>query len=268
MNGYIVSRQLTKPLKRLAETAERFSTDLQSEALSLNGPKEVREAAESFNLMQSRIQRFLEERMQLIAAISHDLRTPLTRLQLRVDNISDEQQRRKALDDIQEMKNMVQSTLAFIRDDTASEVMVKTDIVSLLRTICDDISDTTGPAEYHGPNKCIISCKPDALKRALTNLLENAVKYGSKASVLLTINDGQVEINITDNGPGIPVEESENVFLPFYRVEKSRNRETGGVGLGLSISRTIIRSHGGDIILQNVYGGGLCAVVTLPLVQP
>ena len=262
--GYIISRQLVKPLKQLSETAQRFSTDMQCSPLPLKGPKEVREAAQSFNLMQQRIQRFVEERMQLVAAISHDLRTPLTRLRLRVDGLPDSEQQ-KAIRDIEEMRSMIQSTLAFIRDDAAKEQSTKIDLASLLSSICDETSDAFGPAEFQGPDKCIRDCKPMALKRALTNLIENAVKYGKQANVILSCTNDIAQIIISDQGNGIPETEFENVFLPFYRIEKSRNRKTGGVGLGMSVARTIIQGHGGKISLCNqTPQQGLCITIELP----
>ncbi|MDH5546385.1 MAG: ATP-binding protein [Gammaproteobacteria bacterium] len=261
--GYIISRQLIKPLRRLAETAQRFSTDLKSETLVLKGPKEVRDTAQSFNQMQQRIQRFVEERMQLIAAISHDLRTPLTRLRLRVETIEDEEQRNKALRDIEDMRAMIQSTLAFIRDDAATEVSVKADIASLVQTICDDTSDIYGPATYTGPDRCISLCKPNSLKRALANIIENGVIYGKNVTVTLSCGETEISLLIDDQGDGIPPDQFENVFLPFYRIDKSRNRETGGIGLGMSVSRTTIHAHGGKILLSNKKEGGLRVEVKL-----
>jgi len=262
--AYIISRQLIKPLKQLSEIAKRFSIDMHTDPLSIKGPKEVRETAQSFNLMQIRIQRFVEERMQLIAAISHDLRTPLTRLRLRVDNLENKEQRNKALADINEMSVMIKSTLAFFRNDAIKEKITKVDIASLIRTVCDNTSDTFGCAEYYGPDKCIQMCKPSAVKRALSNIIENAVKYGQKAKVNLVYSIEEITITIDDQGDGILENEFENVFMPFYRIENSRNLETGGVGLGLSVSKTIIQSSGGDITLQNREGGGLRVIVILP----
>lgn len=262
--GYIISRQLIKPLRQFSATATRFSTDMHTDPLPIKGPYEVRETAKSFNLMQERVQRFVEERMQLIGAISHDLRTPLTRLRLRVEELTDEEQRQKALDDIEDMKVMIQSTLSFIRDDAAKEMTSKVDIASMLRTICDDTSDTFGPVAYTGPDKCTCVCRSNALKRALNNLIENAVKYGKNAQVRLKCDWDYITIDIEDQGSGIDPDELEKVFMPFYRVEKSRNRETGGVGLGLSVARTIIQAHGGDITLANASPSGLLASVSLP----
>lgn len=261
--AYVISRQLVKPLSQLSEMAQRFSIDMQTTPLPIKGPIEVRETAKNFNLMQQRIQRFVEERMLLIAAISHDLRTPLTRLRLRVDLLPEEQ-RQKALVDLDDMNIMIQSTLAFVRDDSSKEISTKADLASLVRTVCDDVSDILGPAEYIGPQKYIVICKPQGLKRALCNLIENAVKYGVRASVTLSSKLGYTIITIDDQGEGILDKEFEKVFLPFYRIEHSRNKTTGGVGLGLSVSRTIIQASGGDISLENLSNGGLRVKVKLP----
>ncbi len=264
MIGYVISHQLIAPLKQLSQGARRFSTDMHTIALPVTGPEEVREAAQSFNKMQEHIQRFVEERMQLVAAISHDLRTPLTRLRLRVESFSDEQQKNKALNDIDDMSAMIQSTLSFIREDSIKETAVKTDIATLIRSICDDTSDVFGPAQYTGLDYCVLVCRPIAIKRAITNLVENAVKYGIRAEVELTEQNDRIKITISDQGPGIPEAELKNVFIPFYRVEKSRNRRTGGVGLGLSVARTFIQAHRGTIELKNNLQNGLFVEILLP----
>lgn len=262
--AYVISRQLIAPLKQLSKGAKRFSNEMHTTPIPLTGPKEVRQAAQNFNHMQDHIQRFVEERMQLVAAISHDLRTPLTRLRLRVESLPDELQKQKALSDIDDMSAMIQSTLAFIRDDSVKESIIKTDIASLIYSICDDASDTFGPAQYNGPSHCVLDCKPIAIKRTISNLIENAIKYGKQAKVELRCEDEQIKIMISDQGPGIPQHELNSVFIPFYRIEKSRNRETGGVGLGLSVARTLIQAHRGDIQLKNIIPTGLCVEITLP----
>lgn len=262
--AYIISRQLITPLKQLSIGAKRFSSEMHTTPILLTGPDEVREAAQSFNQMQDHIQRFVEERMQLVAAISHDLRTPLTRLRLRVESLPDKQQKQKALNDIDDMSAMIKSTLAFIREDATTESFVKTDVASLIHSICSDTSDTFGPADYSGPNHCVIVCKPIAIKRAISNLVENAVKFGAQAQVELLESNEKIVLKIVDEGPGIPQQEVKNVFLPFYRIEKSRNRETGGVGLGLSVAHTLIQAHSGEIVLKNEIPNGLCVIVILP----
>jgi len=260
--AYLISRQLVKPLKQLSLSAKRFSVEINSEAIVVNGPIEVREAALSFNLMQETIQRFVEERMQLIAAISHDLRTPVTRLRLRIEKIKNNEHKLAALVDIDQITEMIRSTLNFIRDDSVIERSLFVDISSMLQTVCDDTTDTIGPALYQGPKQCVISCKPVALRRALTNLIENAVRYGNTASVELKILATKLAICISDTGPGIPENEIDKVFIPFYRIEKSRNRNTGGVGLGLSVAKSLLQSQGAAIDIKNGHAG-LVVVVTL-----
>ncbi len=263
-------RQLLIPVKTLAAAAERLGRDVaNAPALPETGPSEIVTAAIAFNTMASRIRRFVEDRTFLLTAIGHDLRTPITRLKLRAEYMEDDEQRLKMLADLDEMESMVAATLAFGRDITATEPVTRIDLASLLRTILDEAGDgAPDHAEalaYAGPDHLPINARPLSLKRALTNLVGNALKYGDAARITLSQKPPQtVHIDIDDNGPGIPAGDAETVFEPFRRLESSRNRETGGSGLGLSIARNIIRAHGGDILLQNLPGGGLRARVTLP----
>jgi signal transduction histidine kinase len=234
------------------------------------GPVEIVTAAAAFNTMAARVRRFVEERTFLLTAIGHDLRTPITRLKLRAEYMEDEEQRTKMLADLDEMEAMVAATLAFGRDATASEPVVRLDLASLLRTILDDAADGdpdhADDLRYAGPQHLAIHARPLALKRALANLVGNALKYGDAARVTLHPPvKGMARIDIEDDGPGIPPEEMERVFEPFHRLETSRNRETGGSGLGLSITRNILRAHGGDILLTNLPERGLRVSVTLPV---
>jgi len=263
--AYLISFQLIKPLKNLSGGAIRFSKEMHNEPIPLVGPTEVKDAAASFNQMQAHVERFIEERMQLIAAISHDLRTPLTRLRLRVDSISDEQQRNKALADIDNMNAIVMSVLSFIRDDAKQEKVVKTDLTSLICTICDEISDTFGPAVCNETQSFVTFCKPTAMKRALNNVIENGVKYGEEVLVVLRRQGETILIEITDRGPGVEEDELEKIFIPFYRVEKSRNRETGGVGLGLSVAKTLTKDQGGELKIENTAPCGLKVSISLPI---
>lgn len=262
-------RQLLVPVKTLAQAAEAFGRDVaNAKALPETGPSEIATAARAFNTMAARIRRFVEDRTFLLTAIGHDLRTPITRLKLRAEYMEDEEQRAKMLADLDEMEAMVAATLAFGRDITTTEPIARLDLASLLRTILDETIDLhpnlVSVLEYQGPQHLTINARPLALKRALSNLITNAVKYGDAAHVNLRVSGKNfVVIEITDNGPGIPEIEMERVFEPFRRLETSRNRETGGSGLGLSIARNIIRAHGGDIVLIN-QEKGLCVTVTLP----
>lgn len=265
--AYFISKQLIDPLKQLSRAAKSFASDIDSPPIPEHGPQEVQEALHNFNLMQLRIKKFINERVQLVAAISHDLRTPLTRIQLYIESISDEEKKHKALSEIQMLNSMIQSTLAFLKDESNSETTTKLDLGIMLQSICDDTSDTLGSAHYIGPKNCVIHGKPLVIKRAAANIIENAVRYGNSAKVDIELNNTDVVIIVTDKGPGLEKTDLVNVFTPFYRVEKSRNRNTGGVGLGLCIAETLIKKVGGSISLKNGHEGGLRAEILLPISQ-
>jgi signal transduction histidine kinase len=264
-------RTLLAPVKTLAEAAEALGRDVtNAKPLPETGPIEIVTAAIAFNTMASRVKRFVNDRTFLLTAIGHDLRTPITRLKLRAEYMEDDEQRTKMLADLDEMEAMVAATLAFGRDATSKESVARIDLASLLRTILDEAADGhpdhADDLRYEGPEHLAIRARPLALKRALVNIVGNALKYGDAARVTLHLPvKGMVRIEITDIGPGIPVEEMQRVFEPFQRLETSRNRETGGSGLGLSIARNILRAHGGDIALNNLPEGGLGVSVTLPV---
>ena len=264
-------RRLLVPVRTLARAAEQLGRDVVNAApLPETGPSELVTAAVAFNTMAARIRRFVEDRTFLLTAIGHDLRTPITRLKLRAEYMEDEEQRTKMLADLDEMEAMVAATLAFGRDIATSETITRLDLASLLRTILDEAADGDPDHQeavaHAGPDHLAVQARPLGLKRALTNLIGNALKYGDAARVRLSQPaERLVRIDIDDNGPGIATPQQETVFEPFRRLETSRNRETGGSGLGLSIARNIIRAHGGDILLQNRPGGGLRASVSLPI---
>lgn len=261
-------RRLTRPVTALAAAAERLGRDVNAPALPTEGPREVATAAAAFNTMASNIRRFVADRTQMLAAISHDLRTPITRLRLRAEFLDDDEQRRKMLADLDEMEAMIASTLVFARDDAAHEPTSPVDLASLLRTVLDEAADANperaSAVTYAGPEHLVLEVRPVALKRALSNLVGNALKYGEAARMTLDRRPGQVVITLEDDGPGIPDAEQEAVFQPFHRVEASRNRETGGTGLGLTIARSILRAHGGEVTLHNGTDRGLRVVVRLP----
>jgi signal transduction histidine kinase len=264
------TRQLMVPVRTLADAAERLGRDVANAPdLPETGPSEIVTAAVAFNTMASRIRRFVEDRTFLLTAIGHDLRTPITRLKLRAEYMEDEEQRTKMLADLDEMESMVAATLAFGRDVATSEAVARVDLVSLLRTILDEAADGApdfaDKLAYDGPEHMPVLARPLSLKRAVMNLVANALKYGDAARVKLQRTVQNVQIDIDDDGPGIPLADAEAVFEPFRRLETSRNNETGGNGLGLSIARNIVRAHGGDILLRNLPGGGLRASVTLPV---
>jgi signal transduction histidine kinase len=265
ISALIVGR-MTEPLKQLSRAAEKLGTDVQGPAIPETGPEEVRRTAHAFNTMQNRIRRFVEDRTQMLGAITHDLGTPITRLRLRAEFVRDQDLREKMLRDLDDMQHMVASTLAFIREDAALEPQTTADLGSLLARVCDDIKDAGAEVELaETPRWVLVDCRPIALRRALGNLIENAVKYGRSARVSLLPEPDRLLIQIDDDGPGIPEDRQEDVFQPFLRLEDSRNRETGGTGLGLAVARTIVRAHGGDIHLSNRKGGGLRVTVSLPL---
>ena len=187
----------------------------------------------------------------MLAAISHDLRTPITRLRLRAELIDDAEQQAKMLADLDQMEQMIAATLAFARDEAVDEASVRFDLAAMLQSLADDISDTNGQASYTGPDKLEWTGRPGALKRAFQNLADNAIKYGQRADISLSDSEGKLVITFEDDGPGIPENERVRVFDPFYRIDPSRNRDTGGVGLGLAVTRSVVRAHGGDISFQN-----------------
>ncbi|MEQ8510032.1 MAG: ATP-binding protein [Rhodospirillaceae bacterium] len=258
-------RRATQPVLLFAAAAERLGMSLNADPLAETGTGEVRRAARAFNTMQSRLQRFVQDRTQMLAAISHDLRTPITRMRLRAEFIDDDAQRDKMLSDLDDMEAMIKSTLAFARDDAANESADITDVAALIARIVSDEAESGAQATYDGPASLNLFVRPLGLKRALTNLIENAIKYGGQAKVKLARQGNIVEILIEDSGPGIPDDQKEEVFTPFYRLETSRSRDTGGTGLGMTIARNAIRSMGGDIELINRAEGGLRTRVTLPV---
>jgi signal transduction histidine kinase len=267
-------RRLTEPVATLAAAADALGRDVNAPPLPETGPSEVALAASAFNTMAARIRRFVQDRTFLLTAIGHDLRTPITRMKLRAEFMEDDELRRKMLDDLDELESMVSATLTFGRDATTDEPISSMDLSELVRTVLDETADAR-PAEsdrllYHGPDHLPVRVRPVALKRALTNLVSNAAAYGGSARVTLAPpqpapGGNVVTLHIDDDGPGIPESEMERVFLPFHRLESSRNRETGGVGLGLPIARNIMRAHGGDLVLHNRDEGGVRATLTLPV---
>lgn len=270
-------KRLIAPVSTLAAAAERLGQDVNAPPLSETGPLEIAKAARAFNIMSSRIHRFVTDRTQLLLAIGHDLRTPITRLKLRAEFIEDDALRTKFLADLDEIEVMIRATLAFGRDNARHEPTTALDIASLLETIIDEMREAYPDKQekivlQEPLPKITVCAKPLGLKRALRNLMENALLYGGNVRVNLQthytsshdLQDGEkVAILIEDDGPGLKEETLEQVFEPFFRIETSRNRATGGTGLGLSIARNIIRGQGGDIILQNRSPHGLCAIVTL-----
>ncbi|MDH3474300.1 MAG: ATP-binding protein [Rhodospirillales bacterium] len=257
-------RRAARPLAVFSRAAERLGLDVNAPPVAEAGPHEVSQLARAFNAMQGRLNTFVQDRTQMLAAISHDLRTPITRLRLRADFVEDEEQRQKMLADLDQMEAMIAATLSFAREDVAQEPGRPFDLAVLLQDLCDDAAESGHRAAYQGPTAFTYRGRPLALKRAFANLIDNAVKYGEAAEVSLVAADGVATVVVEDSGPGIPEDEQDKVFAPFYRLEGSRCRDTGGVGLGLASVRSIVRAHGGQVVLANRETRGLRVTVTLP----
>jgi signal transduction histidine kinase len=265
----VAARGISRSLRRLSGAAEHLGMNMAAKPLAERGPHEVRAVTRAFNQMQARLQRFVEDRTRMLAAISHDLRTPLSRLRLRAENLPPHTEKGRILADLDLMDRMIAATLTFARDDVAGEKRVKLDLASLLQAVCDETVDAGGRASYQGPIYLAVDAAPLSLMRAITNVVENAVKYGGVADATLVETPGGIEIQVRDAGPGIPAGEIEHVFEPFYRLDPARSPteavgSMGGSGLGLAIARHVFRAHGGDIELVNAPTGGLIARMTLP----
>jgi len=258
-------RRMTGPLEEIAVAADRLGRDVHAPPLPERGAGEVRRAAHAFNRMQKRLRSLLDGRMRMLAAISHDLRTPITRMRLRAELIDDDEQREKTLADLSEMEKMIAATLSFARDDAQDEERETADLAALAQSVCDDLADAGRDCVFEAAPPMPYVCRPLALRRALTNLAENAVAYGARARVALIAQDAQIVIRIDDDGPGIPEAEFAQVFEPFYRLERSRSRETGGTGIGLCVVQSVAQAHGGEVRLSNRKEGGLRAELVLPL---
>jgi signal transduction histidine kinase len=257
-------RTLTRPLAVLANAASELGRDIRRLPVAETGPLEVRQAARAFNTMQERLVRYLEDRNRILAALSHDLKTPITRLRLRTELLDEPSLREKFLADLDDMQRMAQVSLDFLRSGEDSEPLAAVDFNALLEALQEDAEDMGQAVRITGIAEQPLHCRPLALKRCLTNLIDNALNYGQCADIAVTDAPTRLRVSIRDHGPGIPTAELERVFEPFYRLESSRSRDTGGTGLGLSIARNIAHAHGGELHLRNPAGGGLEAVLELP----
>ncbi|MBP1206916.1 signal transduction histidine kinase [Duganella sp. 1411] len=258
-------RLATRPLARLAEAANRLGPDLKAAAVSESGPLEVARAARAFNAMQQRIADHLDERTQILAAISHDLQTPITRMRMRADMLDDDQQREKMNRDLVEMEMLVRDGVAYARTlHGTSEAPRSVDPDSLLESLVGDYLDAGHPIQLHGKAGAPLVTRPHALRRVLGNLIDNALKYAGSAELHVGDEDGRLTIRVRDHGPGIPDAELDNVMQPFYRLEASRNRDTGGTGLGLAIARQLAQAIDATLTLRNHPDGGLEASLALP----
>ena len=260
----LVVRRITKPVARLAAAAGAVGKGEGAAPLPETGTEEIRQATRAFNAMRERLERFVADRTRMLAAISHDLRTPITTLRLRAELLEDGEARDKILETLDEMMRMADETLAFAREESAQEDTRDVDLTALVASVAADFEDTGHDVRFADGPAVAYRGRPVALKRVLRNLIGNAVTYGKRARVALIESGDSVEIRIDDDGPGIPDAELSRVFEPFVRLEASRSRETGGVGLGLAIARSIVHGHGGTLDLSNRAEGGLRATVRLP----
>jgi signal transduction histidine kinase len=261
----LAARQLAAPIKELAAAVHEFGINPRAPPIPESGPGELRQVVRRFNEMQAQIQKFVAYRTMMLAAISHDLRTPLTRMRLRGEFIEDPEQQARLFRDVDEMQAMIDGALAFFRDDAVAEPSTTFDLPHVLLSIVNDYTDQRIEIHYKGPAHALYQGRPFALKRAFSNLVENAIKYATPPELELRCEQRAFVVVVRDRGPGIPDIQLEDVFLPYYRVEKSRNRSTGGVGLGLTVALAIVQGHGGEIELCNSPSGGLEARIRLPL---
>jgi|HubBroStandDraft_1064217.scaffolds.fasta_scaffold02115_4 signal transduction histidine kinase len=260
---YVAARSITRPLSDLARAADSVGRDVRPAQLKERGARELQDAARAFNTMQDRLHRYLDSRSRVLAAMSHDLKTPLTRLRLQVETLEDAPLQARIGRELDEMESMVREALALFRGLDDGEAAVPIDINALLATVREEFTGMGSVVTVTGSAREPFVGKPQALKRCLTNLVANAINFGSRADILLA-DAAELTIRVRDQGPGVPAAELERVFEPFYRVESSRNRDSGGSGLGLSIARDVAQAHGGSLTLQNLPGGGLEALLTLP----
>jgi signal transduction histidine kinase len=258
-------RWASTPLKQLAAAADRLGRGESFEPLPEIGPQETRRANVAFNRMRERLDRFIRDRTTMLAAIAHDLRTPITSLRLRAEFIDDEEMKARILETLAEMQTMTEAALTFAKGDAESEPTRMTDLAALVESAVEDARESGRDVRLEQSPTTTIACRPFALRRAVSNIIDNAALYGLRARVRIERAEGEARIVVDDDGPGIPASDIERVFEPFVRLESSRSRETGGAGLGLAIARSILRAHGGDVSLSNRPEGGLRAMAILPL---
>jgi len=263
--AFHVTRMVIRPLQQLSQAARDLGQDINHTPLAVAGATELRQASNAFNSMQARIRSYIDQRTHMLAAITHDLQTPLTRLRLRIEKVSDAELRERLIADLSAMQEMVREGLSLARSMDNPEHRSLVNLDSLLDTVVSDASDAGQPVKLEGSSRMSVTAQPQALLRCVNNLIDNALKYGRYANISVQNEaDHYAVIRVRDGGPGMPVEELEKVFTPFYRIETSRSRETGGTGLGLTIARNISQQHGGSLTLRNHPEGGLEAILRLP----
>lgn len=259
------TRQISRPLRELARATRRFNPGQDNPAIPESGPSDVRMVIAAFNALQLRVTAMLDEKDRMLGAIGHDLRTPLAALRVRIESVEDDSDRARMADTIEEMNRTLDDILSLARLGRPSEPAVDADLAALVDAVVEDFRDLGQPVDFVPADRLKLRLRPSLMRRAVRNLIENAVKYGHQADVRLERGAQHAAIVIDDKGPGIPEDRMGDVFVPFTRLETSRNRETGGIGLGLALASAIVRDAGGDITLTNRPGGGLEARITLPL---
>lgn len=263
--AYLVARMASAPLQRLSAAATALGDDLQRAPMAVTGPLEVRQAAEAFNRMQQRLQHNLAQRTQMLAAITHDLQTPLTRLRLRLENVEDTALRERLVGDLAAMQALIKEGLELARSEHSREEPVPLELDSLLESLVEDAAEAGADIHFDGGCGQVLRLRPMAMHRLFSNLVDNALKYGGSARVSAQCQDGQVQVRVRDAGPGIPEDALDSVLDPFVRLEDSRSRDTGGAGLGLAIARALAQADGAQLRLRNHPHGGLEACVVWPL---
>jgi signal transduction histidine kinase len=263
--GLWAARALTAPLSSFARAAESFSLNGAAAPLPERGPEEIRSVARALNRMRERITVLIDDRTRMLAAISHDLRTPITRLRLRSEFIEDESHRGQMLHDLDQMRSMLEAVLSFLRNDRKLEAMTLVDIASSLQLITDQFTDMGSKISYDGPEHAMVTARPDDLHRAVTNLVENAARFGAEATIRLKVSPQAVTVEVEDDGPGISDARKDIMLEPFVRGDDARNMdEASGFGLGLSIARAIVVAHGGILTLNDRQPHGLIVRIELP----
>jgi signal transduction histidine kinase len=261
--GWLFSRRLVRPIAGFARAADQLGRDPAAPVLALEGPAEIGRAAQAFNRMQARLRSFVDDRTVMIGAISHDLRTPLTRLRFRIEDVPDDV-RAGMLEDVQEMELMIGSVLSFIRDASVASARERMDLSSLVEDVVEQAVFVGKNVQLQRVESAQVEVDPIGMRRVLDNLIENAVKYGHLAHVRLFTDGHDAVVEIGDRGPGLPASEIEQVFKPFYRTAQARSSRAAGSGLGLAVCRSIARAHGGDVMLRSG-SHGLVAQVRVPL---
>jgi signal transduction histidine kinase len=266
--GLWAARALTAPLSAFAKAAESFSLNGAAAPLPERGPEEIRSVAKALNRMRKRITGLIDDRTKMLAAISHDLRTPITRMRLRAEFIEDDTHRSRMLSDLDQMRSMLESVLSFLRNDRKLEAMTLVDVASTLQLVTDQFTDMGRKVAYDGPEHAMATLRPDDLHRSVTNLVENAVRFGAEAVIRLGVSPDHVTIDVEDDGPGISDARKNNMLQPFVRGDDARNMdEAAGFGLGLSIANAIVLAHGGTLTLHDRPPHGLVARIQLPVHQ-